>query len=82
MTHLHFADARAKAIDIAAYLDRLQRHGESGDVRHKAIQVAIGILADDRHDKARRILEALSDPTTEPLAHSPGQGAIGVWPEL
>lgn len=82
MTDLGFADARSRALDLAAYLDRLDRYGEQGDVRHQALQVALEILADEQPDKTRRILERLSDPTEELAESSGGKTAMGVWPGL
>lgn len=77
-----FADARSKLLDVGAFLDRCDRHGESGDVRHEAIRQAIAILADGAPGCVRRILERLSDPTVEPADRNPGKTAIGVWPGL
>ena len=77
-----FAEARSKLIDVAAFLDRCDRHHESGDVRHEAIRQAIAILADGNPERVRRILERLSDPTVEPAVQNPGKSAIGVWPGL
>jgi hypothetical protein len=31
-------------------------------------------------DRAKNVLLALSDPTTEPIAKAPGKGAVGAWP--
>jgi hypothetical protein len=82
LTLLGFSDARARILDIAAFLDRRDRHGERGDIRHEALRQALRLLADGQPDRTRRILDLLSDPTTEPLAKSPGKGAIGVYPGL
>jgi hypothetical protein len=82
LTLLGFAEARSKVLDIAAYLDRLERHGERGDVRHEAIRQALAILADGDADKARRVLLRLSDPTADPVTVNPGKSATGVWPGL
>jgi hypothetical protein len=79
----YFLEHRAKLIDLAAYLDRYDRArpgARSGDdPRHAALLAAMAILLDGRPDRARRVLEHLSDPTTEPIPLSPGKGAIGAF---
>jgi hypothetical protein len=77
---LYFVDARARLIDIAAFLDRLER-GEAGeDFRAEAFRRALKELEKPGADRARRVLLAFSDPTTEPIAKAPGKGACGAWP--
>jgi len=77
----YFLEHRAKVLDIAAYLDRLERCGGSGeeDAREAALRDAIAILIDGKPDRARRVLELLSDPTTEPIDQAPGKGATGAY---
>ena len=77
-----FAEARAKVLDVAAFLDRCDRHGEAGDIRHEAIRQALAITVDGQPERVRRILECLSDQTVEPADKNPGKTAIGVWPGL
>lgn len=80
---LYFMEHRAKLLDIAAFLDRLDRAAPPAagdDVRVRALRRAIPLLADGRPDRVRRLLELFSDHTGEPIAAAPGQGAIGVDP--
>lgn len=76
---LYFLDHRAKVLDIAAYLDRLDRAKDDGDdFRIEAFQLVIDILADGNGDRARRVLEMLSDHSTEPIDSAEGmKGAHG-----
>ncbi len=74
---LHFMDARCKLIDVAAFLDRVERHPGEPDFRFDALRKAIPLLLEDRPDRARAILEALSDPSTEPAEKATLQGAFG-----
>ncbi|MFM8617112.1 MAG: hypothetical protein ACKOE8_00080 [Opitutaceae bacterium] len=74
-----FIPVRAKLIEVAAFLDRVERHGVDGDFRCAALREAAALLADGRPERARRILEQLSDPTTEPEAVSSGKAALGAW---
>ncbi len=74
---LQFIEARHRLIDLAAFLDRIDRHPGPEDYRHEALKNALPILLSDRPDRARAILEILSDPTTEPIAKADFQGAFG-----
>ncbi len=74
-----FVPVRAKLIEVAAFLDRVERHGVADDFRCAALRDAARLLVDGQPDRARRILEALSDPTTEPDAASTGKAATGAW---
>lgn len=75
-----FLDARHKLIDLAAFLDRLDRGAGEADFRLKAFQAALAELATDQPGRAERVLLAFSDPTSEPVAQAPGKGAVGAWP--
>ena len=77
---LYFMEARAKLIDLAAFLDRIERADGPADFRHPALLEALKALGGSGPDRARNVLLALSDPTTEPVAHAPGKGAVGAWP--
>jgi hypothetical protein len=79
----YFMEHRAKLLDIAAFLDRLDRAAAPGgqaDVRVRALRRAIPLLIDGQADRARRILELLSDHTSEPVPAAHTQGAIGADP--
>jgi hypothetical protein len=77
----YFMEHRAKLIDIAAYLDRLDRArpvGENADFRDVAFRNAIAILTDSESQRARRILDLLSDHTAEiPQSAEGMKGALG-----
>lgn len=77
---LYFMDARSKLIDIAAFLDRVERGTGDADFRLDALKAALEIVAAEGDTKAKRVLMSLSDPTTEPIAKAPGKGACGAWP--
>lgn len=74
-----FIPVRAKLLEVAAFLDRVDRHGVSGDFRCVALREAAAVLVDGRNRRARRILEKFSDPTTEPDTISSGKAALGAW---
>jgi hypothetical protein len=78
---LYFVDARARLIDIAAFLDRLERASEGEDFRAEAFGRALKELDMAGGDRARRVLLALSDPTQEPAAIAVERGACGAYPQ-
>jgi hypothetical protein len=76
----YFLDARCKLIDIAAFLDRVQRAEGEADFRLAAFEKALKRLAGKRPERAKQVLLAFSDPTTKPIAKALGKGACGAWP--
>jgi hypothetical protein len=77
---LYFMENRAKLIDLAAFLDRLDRATGDADFRLEAFKLALHDLSDDQPDRAKKVLLTLSDPTVEPIDKAPGKGAVGAWP--
>ncbi len=74
---MQFIDARARLIDLAAFLDRLERHGGGDDIRLRYFREALPILMEDRPDRAKAVLEKFSDHTSELSETAPFQGASG-----
>ena len=77
---LYFMDARSKLIDIAAFLDRVDRAEGEPDFRLAAFRKALDELQRNEPVRAKSVLMSLSDPTMEPIPKAPGKGAIGAWP--
>jgi hypothetical protein len=77
---LYFMDARSKLIDLAAFLDRVERADGREDFRMDAFRAALGELSGRKKEKAKQVLLAFSDPTTKPVAKAEGKGAVGAWP--
>jgi len=77
LVDLQFIDARSRVIDVAAFLDRMERHGQADDYRVQALRSALRELLSEEPGRARRVLEALSDHSTEPIAAATIQGAFG-----
>lgn len=80
MLDLYFLEARHQLIEVAAFLDRLERAGETADFRARAFAEAVKILGSPGPNKAREVLLAFSDPTTEPIAAATTKAACGAWP--
>ncbi len=76
---LYFMEARSRLIDIAAFLDRVDRGSGDGDFRLDAFREALKELGAGNPTRAEKVLLALSDPTVEPVDRAPGKGAVGAW---
>jgi hypothetical protein len=79
LVDLGFMDSRSKLIDLAAFLDRVQRAGQDDDCRVKALKEAIFLLSLERPDRAREVLLSFSDPSEKPIEKATMQGAIGAY---
>ena len=76
---LYFLDARHKLIEIAAFLDRVERANGRKDFRLKSFRAALGKLSGPQKEKAKRVLLAFSDPTSEPIPAATTKAACGAW---
>ncbi len=74
---LCFLDARHKLVEIAAFLDRVERADGKDDFRLKTFRAALGKL--NTKKKAKAVLLAFSDPTTKPIAKAQSKGACGAY---
>mgnify|MGYP006892627965 FL=1 len=77
---LYFLDARARLIDIAAFMDRVDRADGGDDFRYDAFRAALKALESKKQDRARKVLLAFSDPTEEPIPVATTKAACGAWP--
>ena len=75
-------DARFRLIELAAFLDRVERSDGEEDFRLKAFREALGELGGDEPGKAKRVLMRLSDPTTEPIAAATTKAAAGAYKQV
>ena len=73
-------EARAKLIDLAAFMDRVERGAGPEDFRMAAFRTALAELSKAEPLKAKSVLLSLSDPTTEPIAAATTKAACGAWP--
>lgn len=81
----YFIDNRARLLEIAAFLDRIDRY-EGGDAarkdfRYRAFMQALQALTDGKHDRAIEVQMIFSDPTTEPIESAIGLKAHGAFEE-
>jgi hypothetical protein len=78
---LYFVEARSKLIDVAAFLDRVERAGGGDDFRIRAYKEALRELAAEGGGarRAENVLLVFSDPTCEPVERAGGKAAAGAW---
>jgi hypothetical protein len=76
---LYFMDARCKLIDLAAFLDRVDRAEGQADFRLDALRQALKALEGSASNRAERVLLSLSDPSVEPIAAATTKAACGAW---
>ncbi len=74
---LQFIEARHRLVELAAFLDRLDRHPGEDDYRLQAMRKTLPILLEPDSGRAARILEALSDSSTGMRDSATFQGAFG-----
>lgn len=79
LVDLSFMDTRFKLIEVAAFLDRVQKAGQDGDYRVQQLKEALHCLSQDEPQRAKNVLLTFSDPTTEPIAKAHMQGAMGAY---
>ena len=79
LVDLGFMDARAKLLDIAAFLDRVERHDQENDYRVQDLYKMLSNLNDSGAERVKNILIGLSDPSTEPIAKAHTKGAAGAY---
>lgn len=75
-----FMEHRTKILDLAAFLDRLDRAAErdaEDDFRFVAFREALTVLLSDGTERAKRVQMVLSDRDTRLLEERDQQGAHG-----
>lgn len=77
---LYYLDARHKLIEIAAFLDRVERATGKDDFRLKAFRRAARQLNEAKRERAKSVLVTFSDPTTKPIATATTKAACGACP--
>jgi hypothetical protein len=78
----YFIENRNRLLEIAAFLDRLDRADPSRasrDFRLQALTEALKILAANGPDYVRQIQMLLSDPSTEPIPALDRKSAQGAY---
>ena len=76
---LYFMDARAKLLDLAAFMDRVDRADGDEDFRMKAFRKTIAVL-NGKKNRAEKVLLSFSDPTKQPIPAATTKAASGAYP--
>jgi hypothetical protein len=80
---LYFIENRSRIMDIASFLDRIDRYEGAeeakADYRYQAFLRILDITREAARDRTKAVQIALSDPTTEPLESAVGLKAYGAW---
>jgi len=79
----YFLENRARLLEIASFLDRMDRAGDAAagkeDFRYQAFSRALGLLMEPVGGRTRAIQLSFSDQSTEPIASAVGLKATGAW---
>jgi hypothetical protein len=78
----YFMEERVKVIDLAAFLDRLERAREidaENDFRLRSIRDALTVLAGDDGNRVQRVQMIFSDPRSELLEELDTKSAKGAY---
>ena len=78
----YFIENRTKILDLAAFLDRLDRAegtASGPDYRMEALHEALDVLSGEGPSRIHRIQMIFSDPTTEPLEALDQKSATGAY---
>jgi len=81
---MSFLKNRARLLEIAAFLDRIERSANAAsaksDFRYRALVGGIRLLLETTGaEKVLAIQMSFSDPTTEPITTAVGLKAHGAW---
>jgi hypothetical protein len=79
----YFIENRHRILDIAAFLDRIDRSSDgedpTKDFRIGAFHKALTVLTDSNPDRLRRIHMTFSDPTVQPREKTDRKAAWGAY---
>ena len=78
----YFMEHRVQVLDLAAFLDRVERAREldaEDDFRMRSLREAMALLSDGEGDRVQRIQMIFSDPSTELLPSLDQKSAKGAF---
>jgi len=80
---IYFLDNRARLLDIASFLDRVDRYDDAEkakqDFRYTSLIKAIGRILESEKDKTKQVQMIFSDMSTEPIDRVTDPKAYGAW---
>lgn len=79
----YFIENRARMLDIASFLDRIDRYDGAGeakaDFRYKALTRALKLLSEREDDRTKALQMLFSDLSIEPVDSAAGLKTTGAW---
>jgi hypothetical protein len=78
----YFMEHRVQVLELAAFLDRLDRAREidaADDFRLRSLRAALTVLVDGAGDRVRRVQMIFSDPRSELLEELDTKSAKGAY---
>jgi len=78
----YFMEHRVQVLELAAFLDRLERAREADaaeDFRLRSVHAALDVLAGGEGDRVRRVQMIFSDPRSELLDELDQKSAKGAY---
>ena len=75
----YFIETRNRVLELAAFLDRVDRAGGASDFRMRALDDAIAALSAGEATRVTRIQQIFSDPTTGLRPALDRKGAVGAF---
>lgn len=80
---IYFLENRARLLDIASFLDRLDRARDpqdgTSDFRHQAFLRAVELLLEPGGNRTHDLQMSFSDHSRQPIASALGLKAVGAW---
>jgi hypothetical protein len=80
---LYFIENRARLLDIASFLDRIDRYPGAeearDDYRYRALREALALVQKPGPGRTAAIQHCFSDPTDEPIESALGLKAFGAF---
>ncbi|MBI4844431.1 MAG: hypothetical protein HY809_08940 [Nitrospirae bacterium] len=81
----YFLDNRARMLEIASFLDRIDRYSGSPeakeDFRYKSLMKALKIILESEDERTKKVQLFFSDLSSAPLEKVTDQKAYGAWKE-
>ncbi len=79
----HFLDNRARMLEIASFLDRIDRYKDSpkakDDFRYRSFIKALKIIIESEKERTKNVQLIFSDLSAGPIEKVVDPGAYGAW---
>jgi hypothetical protein len=80
---MYYLDNRARVLEIASFLDRIDRCGDSvsakDDFRYKSFIKGLQLILECEKDRTKNLQLFFSDLSSDPIDSAAGLKAYGAW---